>query len=332
MKVGSLFSGIGGFDLGLERAGFEISWQVEIDEYCRQVLKKHWPAVPCHYDIRSIDWEFIQPVDLICGGFPCQPVSCAGKRRGADDERYLWPEVVRCLSVLRPTWFLGENVPGLLHLGIEQVCADLEALGYQVAVLGIPACAVDAPHLRQRVWIVAHARCQQRYQIWAEPSTPQPQADIYDQRCCENVADAERRGRRKSTGFTDSERESVCETEREEGASVIGPSRPSIPHATELRRRQVDSHGGRSSTRKNATEEWAGSPNGSRWLPEPAMGELVNGVSGRLVRFGGRVVQSAAQRKEKLKALGNAIVPQIAEALGRMIKEASCSTQTGRMW
>ncbi len=283
MKVGSLFSGIGGFDLGLERAGFEISWQVEIDEYCRQVLKKHWPAVPCHYDIRSIDWEFIQPVDLICGGFPCQPVSCAGKRRGADDERYLWPEVVRCLSVLRPTWFLGENVPGLLHLGIEQVCADLEALGYQVAVLGIPACAVDAPHLRQRVWIVAHARCQQRYQIWAEPSTPQPQADIYDQRCCENVADAN--------------------TERRHGRAR---------EQRERRGRQLE--------------------NVSRWLAEPAMGELVNGVSGRLVRFGGRVVQSAAHRKEKLKGLGNAIVPQIAEALGRMIKEASCLTLTGRMW
>ena len=291
MKVGSLFSGIGGFDLGLERAGFEIAWQVEIDEYCRQVLKKHWPAVLCHYDIRSIDWQWVQPVDLVCGGFPCQPFSVAGKRRGKEDDRYLWPEVVRCLAVLRPAWFLGENVPGLLHLGIDQVLADLETLGYQTAVLGIPACAVDAPHLRQRLWIVAHARCQQRYQIWAEPSTPQPQADIYDQRCCENVADS-----------------------------------------TKLRRRQGNTNAGGNGKGTRTPGKRTGPSDICRWTPEPAMGELVNGVSGRLVRFGGRVVKRAAQRKEKLKALGNAIVPQIAEALGRMIKEASCSTQTGRMW
>ena len=95
MTVGSLFSGIGGFDLGLERAGMRIEWQVENNEFCREVLKKHWPKVPCHYDIRQIDWRDIPRVELICGGFPCQPFSLAGKRRGASDDRYLWPEVVR---------------------------------------------------------------------------------------------------------------------------------------------------------------------------------------------------------------------------------------------
>lgn len=275
MRVGSLFSGIGGFDLGLEGAGYEIAWQVENNDYCRRILKKHWPHVPCHYDITTIDWRFIQPVDLVCGGFPCQPFSQAGKRKGKDDDRYLWPEVVRCLAVLRPTWFLGENVPGLLHLGIEQVLADLEALGYQVAVLGIPACAVDAPHIRQRLWIVAYCERQQ----------------LRD----------ERRG----------------EVLREAGAV----------QATEEERQRVRADLGDGS--QAVADTSAQRSNGGRWEPEPAVGELVNGVSGRLVRFGGRVVTSAAHRKEKLRALGNAIVPQIAEALGRMILTCTSSGRIG---
>ncbi|HKW13833.1 MAG TPA: DNA cytosine methyltransferase, partial [Candidatus Krumholzibacteria bacterium] len=154
--MGSLFSGIGWFDLGLERAGFDIAWQVEHDDYCRRVLAKHWPGVPCHYDVRTIDWAWLPRVDLICGGFPCQPFSCAGKRRGADDDRYLWPEVVRCLSVQQPAWFLGENVPGLIGLGLDQVLADLEGLGYETQTFSIPACAVDAQHIRQRLWILSY--------------------------------------------------------------------------------------------------------------------------------------------------------------------------------
>ena len=165
MRVGSLFSGIGGFDLGLERAGFEIVWQVEIDEYCRNVLAKHWPAVPRHADIKDIDWRDIPPVDLVCGGFPCQPFSHAGKRKGKDDDRYLWPEVVRCLETVRPTWFIGENVPGIINMALEQACTDLEGIGYDVWPVVIPACAVDAPHKRDRIWIVAYAECSgpQRY-------------------------------------------------------------------------------------------------------------------------------------------------------------------------
>lgn len=134
MRVGSLFSGIGGFDLGLERAGCEIKWQVEIDPYCRKVLSKHWPAVPCHADITTINWRDIPAVDL-------------------------WPEVVRCLEVIKPTWFLGENVPGLIDLGLDQVLVDLENLSYETATFSIPACAVDAPHVRQRLWIVAYQSC-----------------------------------------------------------------------------------------------------------------------------------------------------------------------------
>lgn len=166
LLVGSLFTGIGGIDLGLERAGFTISWQVEKDDYCRNVLRLRWPSVPCHADITAIDWEFIPRVDLVCGGFPCQPFSFCGKRGGAADDRYLWPEVVRCLAALRPTWFFGENVPGLISLGLDQVCADLEGLGYAVWPVCVPACAVDAPHIRQRIWILAYTTSDLRRAPW----------------------------------------------------------------------------------------------------------------------------------------------------------------------
>ncbi|MGL4526047.1 MAG: DNA cytosine methyltransferase, partial [Aestuariivirga sp.] len=185
LTVGSLFTGIGGFDLGLERAGMSIEWQVERDEWCRNRLGELWPTVPCHYDIRSIDWRFIPRVDLVCGGFPCQPFSVAGRRRGTEDDRYLWPEVVRCLETVRPTWFLGENVPGFASMaqfideppvdaegaalgeigdvyhrmgrGIaNEALATLEGLGYQVIPFAIPACAVDARHIRERIWIVSY--------------------------------------------------------------------------------------------------------------------------------------------------------------------------------
>lgn len=156
MKVGSLFSGIGGIDLGLERAGMTIAWQVEIDPFCRQVLEKHWPNVPKYGDIRELRGDELEPVDLICGGFPCQPVSVAGKRRGQEDERWLWPEFARILRILRPKYVLVENVPGLLVRGMGDVLGDLAALGYDAEWDCIPAAAFGAPHLRYRVFIVAY--------------------------------------------------------------------------------------------------------------------------------------------------------------------------------
>jgi len=155
MKVGSLFAGIGGFDLGLERAGMRVAWQCEIDPDARAILAKHWPEVPCYGDIRSIDWSDVEPVDLICGGYPCQPFSHAGSRKGSDDPRHLWPEVARCVRELRPRWVLLENVSGHLSLGFGSVLGDLAALGYDAFWDCIPAAAIGAPHLRDRVFVVA---------------------------------------------------------------------------------------------------------------------------------------------------------------------------------
>lgn len=156
MKVGSLFTGIGGLDLGLERAGMEIRWQVEIDPFCRAVLEKHWPHVPKYGDIREVKGDELETVDLICGGFPCQPVSIAGRRLGEADPRWLWPEFARIVRVVRPKYVLVENVPGLLSRGMGNVLGALAEMGYDAEWFVFPAKAVGAAHLRERVFIFAH--------------------------------------------------------------------------------------------------------------------------------------------------------------------------------
>ncbi len=161
LNVLSLFAGIGGLELGLERAGMAVVGQVEIDPFCRRVLAKHWPDVPRHDDVRTAsDWwrsEQRPRVDVVCGGFPCQPVSEAGARLAQEDARWLWPAMADVVAAIQPEWVIGENVPGLLTAGIEYVIADLDRLGYHSRVGTISACAVGATHTRERVFVLAHA-------------------------------------------------------------------------------------------------------------------------------------------------------------------------------
>ena len=156
LTVGSLFSGIGGFDLGFERAGFEIKWQVEIDPFCRQVLAKHWPNVRRYEDVRSVGAE-LEYVDVLCGGFPCQDISSAGKRVGIEGPRSsLWREMRRLVGELRPRYVVVENVADLLIRGIGDVLGDLAGLGYDAEWTTLSACRFGAPHTRERVFIVAY--------------------------------------------------------------------------------------------------------------------------------------------------------------------------------
>lgn len=158
MRVGSLFSGIGGIDLGLERAGMTVAWQSEIDAYASKVLAKHWPHVPNLGDVTKIDWSQVERVDLIAGGYPCQPFSEAGVRRGEADPRHLWPFMFDAIRVLRPRYVLAENVAGHLSLGFDRVLADLASIGFDAEWSIVSACSVGAPHLRRRVFVVAYAQ------------------------------------------------------------------------------------------------------------------------------------------------------------------------------
>lgn len=163
MTHASLFSGIGGFDLAAEWAGWTNVFNCEIDPFCRRVLAYHFPNALQYEDIKTTDFRPLRGcVDVLTGGFPCQPFSLAGKRKGTDDNRYLWPEMLRATRELAPRWVVGENVFGIVNwsdgLVFEQVCVDLENEGYEVQPYLIPACAVDAPHRRDRVWFVAHRR------------------------------------------------------------------------------------------------------------------------------------------------------------------------------
>lgn len=153
-----LFSGIGGFALAAHWAGFQTEVFCERDEFCQKVLHKHWPAAPIVDDIFRFDGTRHAGATLLTGGFPCQPYSCAGKKMGNEDDRALWPEMFRVIIECRPHWVVAENVLGIVDMALDGVLSDLEEEGYEVGTLVIPACAVNAPHRRDRVWIVAYSK------------------------------------------------------------------------------------------------------------------------------------------------------------------------------
>jgi len=160
MKHLDLFSGIGGFALAARWAGIETVAFCEIEEFPRKVLQKNFPGVPIHRDIRELDGSEYEGIDIITGGYPCQPFSEAGKRKGKEDDRHLWPEMLRIIKQARPAWVIAENVAGHITLGLDSVLHDLEGEGYATRAVVLPACSVDSPHRRDRVWILANAKGQ----------------------------------------------------------------------------------------------------------------------------------------------------------------------------
>ena len=168
LRVLDLFSGIGGFSLGLERTGgFQTVAFCEADQAARRVLSRHWPEVPCFPDIKTIKKEDVnERIDVICGGFPCQPHSVAGKREGASDDRNLWPAMLGCIHTWSPAWVVAENVPGLASTMLDEVVSDLEAAGYEVEVFCLSARDFGGDHLRERLWIVAHNQSERIQGVW----------------------------------------------------------------------------------------------------------------------------------------------------------------------
>jgi DNA (cytosine-5)-methyltransferase 1 len=287
LTVGSLFSGIGGFDLGLERAGMRTVWFCEQDPFCQRVLAKHWPGVPCHSDVRALvaDTECagleglgrgsdgagstngggagplpvpVPYVDVLCGGFPCQDLSYAGAGAGIDGERSgLWSEYARLIRELRPRYVVVENVSALLARGLGRVLGDLAACGYDAEWDCIPASAVGAPHRRDRTWLVAYPQQPRLEGLGCDPGSqevPEP---------------------RDGRALADSSRDLQA---------------GSAPTWTERDRTGARCERGR------AGEHW--------WSVEPDVGRVAHGVSARV---------------DRLRSLGNALVPQIAEWLGHRI-------------
>ena len=158
MTHGSLFSGIGGFDLASEWIGWQNIFQVEIDKFCQKVLNKNFPYTDKHFDIKEFNGtQYTGAIDIISGGFPCQPFSVAGKQKGKEDARFLWHEMLRVIREIAPKFVVGENVLGIRNMELHNILSDLENEGYKTETYIIPACAVNAPHKRERVWIIAYA-------------------------------------------------------------------------------------------------------------------------------------------------------------------------------
>lgn len=333
LKIGSLFAGIGGLDLGLERARsltgqtqFQCAWQVENDDYATRVLAKHWPNVRRWGDVCTFltddhgDTLRDKPgrrngesrtssgepsnngelwyVDIIAAGWPCQDISFAGRGDGLDGERSgLFFEVVRVVRQLRPKYILLENVAALLNRGLDRVLGELAAIGYDAEWHCIPAASVGAPHIRDRVFICAYTRLQHGNR--GQSHQPETRHG-YGHRCedgeettdnasgCSQEADAANtsvNGRIESTEILQ-RRESIVAVPGGDGQQL---PRPGCEQAAE------------------------------HWAVEPTICELVDGVSGRLVRYAGRTSRGTPNRVAKLRCLGNAVVPQVAQYVGEMI-------------
>jgi DNA (cytosine-5)-methyltransferase 1 len=380
LKLLDLFSGLGGFSLGLERTGcFKTVAFCEIDKYCTLILNKHWKGIKVYDDVRKItkeqfDADGIEYPDILSGGFPCQPFSVAGKQKGTGDDRHLWPEMFRIIKTFRPRIVIGENVKGIINiqdgLVFETVCTDLENEGYEVQAFNIPAAGVQAPHRRERIWIIATnvanpisdderreitrsyeeaRRIQEEHrendsssrffggtsairnsdnghEVMANTNTGlrdgteeeiQSRGETLNPssagRGVEDVANPEslrpRGGNREKCGteewkFQQSEQEGSSIRSETEGRSSQDRTNVANTESSIGYELQVDTRDGKFETQEIPRDGSSLRREGSWWDVEPDVGRVAHGIPGRVHR---------------LKGLGNSIVPQIAEEIGKAI-------------
>ena len=342
LTVGSLFSGIGGLDLGLERAGMRVIWQSEIDPYACRVLRKHWPEVVNHGNIKEIDWEKVERPDVICGGYPCQPFSTAGKRRGEEDPRHLWPWVREAIMRLRPRYAILENVRGHLSLGGLSVIGELASIGYDAEWRIVSAASVGANHRRDRIIIVAypHNTGSHRKEINSAEGRFTPLfrlggcgADVAysnsdnssDGGECSPLQGESRSWRNERSGSGSDTGEICVGSAGESAIDVANTNSPSRQFQQEwqVSERYFEGCGGemadtdgerleksvRSSTEVFPSGHAWGSSIERRqifswWETEPDVGRVADGIPNRV---------------DRLRGLGNAVVPQVAEVIGRLV-------------
>jgi DNA (cytosine-5)-methyltransferase 1 len=367
LKHLDLFSGIGGFSLGLEATGgFETKAFCDIEEYPRQVLQKHWPHVKQYEDIKELNYERlkadgIDSIDIITGGYPCQPFSIAGRQKGEQDPRHLWPEYFRLVKELRPTWVIGENVSGHIKLGLDTVIEDLESEDYAVRPFSISASSIGANHQRERIWILAHSRRSQwpRAELRGENEneTRKENANQFERSSSTsefNVAntqsqwsgeikniDKEKRNKGGSetqsyssggnVANTKSERlqrgqwnnqgegREVLSSERQDGNEIRSetgrPDRVStqenVSNPSSSRRETGISEEryreeGNTEESNNDSDRRRGWQRENNWAVEPDVGRVAHGIP---------------KRVDRLKSLGNSLVPQIPYYIGKTILE-----------
>jgi len=309
-----LFSGIGGFSLGLEKVGFKTIAFCEKDEFCQKVLKKHWKHIPIESEIRNVKGSSYK-ADIVTGGFPCQPFSVAGKRKGTDDDRYLWDETIRVIRETKPRWFIGENVEGIINIQdgmvLRQVQNDLEAEGFQVQSLVIPASGIGAWHQRKRVWIVANSKTIGR----REPGKFNKKKRIEESNATQfnsknqNVSNSQYNG-----SYSKKRDETLKSCNQSEEWLFVGDDRFNVSNTDsqglqglwdayelqEVRKKTQAYRSGNDGTRKS----W--------WQTQSRICGVPHGVSFELDK----------DRNNRIKSLGNSIVPQIARELGLAIIEA----------
>ncbi len=369
LKVLDLFSGIGGFSLALESTGhFQTIGFVENDEYCQAVLRHHFPEVPILGDIKNVTKETVPTrPDVLCGGFPCQPFSVAGDQRAKDDPRHLWPEMLRIIKEQKPTWVVGENVSGLVKLGLDEILDEMEDQGYSTRTFNIPAFSVGAPHQRQRLWIIGHLgdpehngspTPERQRGLLKQPEEPKKQISIWESEgtsgASGDVANPDNEGVRSRIGGDDFDYEeesgeggvdgegSAGDDEwydtsptQDEGVDVSNPDNT----RDRTQEHRVDENGkknikGRQEhTQSKSSRHGADipDPNGKGLqgqrkeykLPKSKRKREIGGSSWWDVEPNvGRVAYGVPNRVFKLRALGNSIIPQIAQKIGYAIIEA----------
>lgn len=291
MTHGSLFSGIGGFDLAAQWMGWENKFHCEWNEFGQKVLNYYWPEAECFGDITKTDFKkYANRIDVLSGGFPCQPYSQAGKRKGKSDERHLWPEMLRTIREVQPSWVVGENVLGILNwsngMVFHEVQTDLEAAGFIMFPYVLPACAVNAPHRRDRVWFIAYSDSNRNRNIGKQNTETN-----FLQGISREALYTRKFIRAIGGDFTNGN------SERLQRCKVNGKSERIRQDGTEQSTRLLP-------------------PTWEKFPTQPPLYSRNDGLSKRLVG-----ITVSSHRKESIKAYGNSIVPQIALEIFKTIQE-----------